>query len=308
MESPPSPSMLQAIGRGTVIALVVFGLPCLLVVRFYDELKAWSDGLSGLPILHTMQNDFKSGVEVVGTNFAATLKAFYADTTLSEVMGDKRPPDRRWQPKLATAYWDRAAVANELRETLSRRNQANARAYLDYVEQYRPLALEEMAEAKIPASVTLAQGILETNAGRAFLARKANNHFGIKCRSKAGFRRGGISDDDFTPHSLAVDCVQMTDDYVWDRFEVYDSPHESYRRHSLLLHENRYRWMLRAYEVGGLYTIPRKLYGRTEVPYYAAWCVGLKSSGYATAPNYAETLTMIIETYQLWKIDYELLL
>ncbi len=308
MDTHPPPSILHAIGRGTFIALVVFGLPCWLVVRFYDDLKAWSNDLSDLPILHTMKNDFKSGVEVVGINFAAKLKAFYADTALSETVGEILLPDGGWQPGLGPAYWDRARVEAELRETLSRRNQANARAYLDYVERYRSLALEEMAQAKIPASVTLAQGILETNAGRAFLARKANNHFGIKCRSRAGFRRDGIRDDDFTSHRLAVDCVQMTDDYVWDRFEVYDSPRESYRRHSLLLHENRYRWMLRAYKIGGMYAIPRKLYGRSEVPYYAAWCVGLKSSGYATAPNYAETLTLIIETYQLWKIDYELLL
>lgn len=306
----PPPSILYSIGRGAFIALVVFGIPCLIVVRYYDDLKAWSDGLSDLPILHTMRDDFKSGVEVVGTNFADKLQTFYADTSLQSYFTAPSvtagtPP---WRPAAEPAYWNRQTVEAELRQSLSRRNQSNARAYLDYVEQYRPLALEEMAQAKIPASITLAQGILETNAGRAFLARQANNHFGIKCRSKAGFRSGGIHDDDFTPHRLAIDCVQMTDDYVWDRFEVYPSPRESYRRHSLLLHENRYRWMLRAYEIGGMYTIPRKIYGRTEVPYYAAWSVGLKSSGYATAPNYAETLTLIIETYQLWKLDYEVLL
>jgi flagellum-specific peptidoglycan hydrolase FlgJ len=102
--------------------------------------------------------------------------------------------------------------------------------------------------------------------------------------------------------------VQRTDDYEWDRFEVYPSARESYRRHSLLLQGPRYSWMIRQYEIGEEYPIARKLYGKTLVPYYAAWCVGLKQSGYATAKNYAEMITMIIETYQLWKIDYELIM
>jgi flagellum-specific peptidoglycan hydrolase FlgJ len=63
--------------------------------------------------------------------------------------------------------------------------------------------------------------------------------------------------------------------------------------------------MLRRYEVGGIYETPRKIYGHSEVPYYAAWAIGLKSSGYATSRTYAEKLTLIIETYQLWRIDYE---
>ena len=114
-----------------------------------------------------------------------------------------------------------------------------------------------------------------------------------------------MTDEDFDHHSLAIDCVQRTDDYEWDRFEVYPSARESYRRHSLLLQGARYNWMIRQYEIGEEYPIARKLYGKTLVPYYAAWCVGLKQSGYATARLYAEKLTLIIETYQLWKIDYE---
>ena len=163
-----------------------------------------------------------------------------------------------------------------------------------------------MQRSKIPASITLAQGILETNAGRSVLATKGNNHFGIKCRARPGFKRDGvINDNDFDAHSLAIDCMQMHDDYAWDRFEVYPSAKESYRRHSLLLQDKRYGWMLHKYEVGGIYKSPKPLFGYDEVPYYAAWCVGLKQSGYATAPLYAEKLTMIIETYQLWKVDYE---
>jgi flagellum-specific peptidoglycan hydrolase FlgJ len=100
----------------------------------------------------------------------------------------------------------------------------------------------------------------------------------------------------------------MTDDYVWDRFEVYPGPRESYRRHSLLLCEQRYRWMFGAYDIGGKYVLPNSPFGSREIPYFAAWALGLKRSGYATSPVYAQTLAFIIETYQLWKIDYEMIM
>ena len=63
--------------------------------------------------------------------------------------------------------------------------------------------------------------------------------------------------------------------------------------------------MLHKYEVGGVYSLSKPIFGHSEAPYYVAWCLGLKQSGYATARHYAEKLTLIIETYQLWKIDYE---
>lgn len=303
--------MFQSLGRGVFIALMVVALPGMLVVIFYDEIDAWRKGILDMPVFHTLKNDFRTGTELVGTTFAAHLKTFYADT-LPEIeegatLTVAETTFSDFNPDISRKYWSRSAVEQDLSAHLASKHRSNAQAYLNYVEQHRAAALAEMQKFKIPACVTLAQGLLETNAGRAFLARKANNHFGIKCRTKPGFRNGGIRDDDFYTHSLAVDCVQLHDDYAWDRFEVYPSARESFRRHSLLLSEKRYRWMLSAYPIGGVYAIPRKLYGQTSVPYYAAWCVGLKSSGYATAPNYAETLTLIIETYQLWKIDYEIL-
>jgi len=303
--------MFESIGRGVFIALMVIALPGLIVVLFYDEIDAWSKGISGMPVFHTLKKDFQTGTELVGTTFAAHLKTFYSDS-LPEINEDAELTTEQrtiedFHPDNLKQFWGRNAVEQDLTAHLASKHRPNAKAYLDYVDQHREAALAEMQRYKIPASVTLAQGLLETNAGRAFLARKANNHFGIKCRTRPGFRNGGIRSDDFYPHSLATDCVQLHDDYAWDRFEVYPSARESFRRHSLLLSEKRYRWMLSAYPIGGIYTIPRKLYGQTSVPYYAAWCVGLKSSGYATAPNYAETLTLIIETYQLWKIDYEML-
>ncbi len=96
---------------------------------------------------------------------------------------------------------------------------------------------------------------------------------------RSGFRRDGrINDADFDFHSLAVDCMQMADDYTWDRFEVYQTAQDSYRRHSQLLQDRRYGWMLHRYEVGGVYHIDKAIYGQTEVPYYAAWSVGLRKT------------------------------
>ena len=291
---------LYAFGKGTIYALVVFTIPCMLVVWFYDDIKARVDGIAELPVFHEMTRDFRTGVELAGGQFQVQLKAFYADSLNTSPLSSRS--------KQKNGYWDRGTVEKLLTERMSRGYHRNILAYLEYIDTYRDLAAAEMRRTGIPASVTLAQGLLETDAGRSILCQKGNNHFGVKCRTRPGFRRDGqITDSDFDNHSLAIDCMQMKDDYAWDRFEKYSQPAHSFRRHSLLLQDRRYGWMLRQYEIGGIYTIPRKLYGQTEVPYYAAWAVGLKTSGYATSRTYAEKLTLIIETYQLWKIDYELI-
>jgi flagellum-specific peptidoglycan hydrolase FlgJ len=292
-------SCLQSFGRGSVLALLLFVIPALLVLRYRDDIEAYRAGLTDLPVFQQLSNDFKTGAEIAGAAFAAELREFYADSSTTAFPQRKRVASGK-------QYWHRAQVEARLREKLGRRFQSDMLRYLDYVEQYREMAVAEMLRSKIPASVTLAQGILETNAGRSVLATKGNNHFGIKCRARPGFRRDGVIDDrDFESHSLATDCMQMHDDYAWDRFEVYPSAKESFRRHSILLQDRRYGWMLRSYEIGGIYPVSKTIFGQREVPYYAAWCVGLKQSGYATARLYAEKLTLIIETYQLWKIDYE---
>ncbi len=300
-QTDSSSGCLQAFGRGSFIALLVVAIPCFLVLRYRNDIEARLTGLSDMPVFQQLSNDFLSGAEIAGTTFAAELRAFYADSSLQLL---SKPTFVR-----KNTYWERDQVESHLRAKMGRKFQANALRYLDYVEQYRDLAEMEMQRSKIPASITLAQGILETNAGQSVLATKGNNHFGIKCRARSGFRKDGIiNDQDFSAHSLAIDCMQMHDDYAWDRFEVYPSAIESFRRHSLLLQEQRYRWMLASYEVGGVYSIKKEIFGQSQVPYYAAWCVGLKQSGYATARYYAEKLTLIIETYQLWRIDYEVVL
>lgn len=300
--------MFYGIGRGVFLALLLIALPGYLVIKFYDHIEGPLAGIADLPVYEQWQDNFKSGADEVGGLFASKLREFYrADT--SSTFYKPHNEDEEAVPRTRTKFWKRDAMAEHLAATLPTRKQGNVQAYLDYIEKYKGVALAEMRRTKIPASVTLAQGLFEGNAGRGFLAAEANNHFGVKCQLQPGYRRDGrMTDDDFDHHSLAIGCVQRTDDYVWDRFEVYPSPRESYRRHSLLLQSQRYNWMIGAYEIGEMYPISRKLYGKDTVPYYAAWCVGLKQSGYATAKNYAEMITMIIETYQLWKIDYELIM
>ncbi|MCB0557645.1 MAG: glucosaminidase domain-containing protein [Phaeodactylibacter sp.] len=139
-----------------------------------------------------------------------------------------------------------------------------------YVEQYAPAALKEMREYGIPASITLAQGLLESNAGDSRLSRESQNHFGIKCRRKC---RG-------------CTCRNYTDDDIYDMFRVFDSPGESYREHSVLLTSARYKHLLKL--------------RKTD---YKKWAHGLKKAGYATDKRYAEKLIQIIEFLDLGRYD-----
>lgn len=137
---------------------------------------------------------------------------------------------------------------------------------LQYVARYAAEAQQEMRDHGIPASITLAQGLLESNAGDSRLSRESNNHFGIKCRSKC---RG-------------CTCRNYTDDDIYDMFRVFEQPLESYQEHSKLLTSKRYRHLLNL--------------GRRN---YKDWAHGLKKAGYATDKRYAEKLIRIIENLEL---------
>ena len=139
----------------------------------------------------------------------------------------------------------------------------------DYVDKFLDIALREQREHGILASITLAQGLLESNAGDSRLARESLNHFGIKCRRKC---RG-------------CTCRNYHDDDIYDMFRVFTSPEESYREHSTLLNGARYRGL--------------KQYGTD----YKKWAYGLKKAGYATDKRYAEKLILIIETLKLYQYD-----
>lgn len=144
----------------------------------------------------------------------------------------------------------------------------NAR-YQQYIDQYKDLAIAEMLQWNIPASITMAQGLLESGAGNSELSRKGNNHFGIKCHGWAG--RTTYHDDD-----EKQEC-----------FRAYDNVYESYEDHSRFLSTSpRYK---------RLFSLKR-----TD---YKGWARGLKACGYATNPRYAELLIDIIECYDLQALD-----
>lgn len=143
-------------------------------------------------------------------------------------------------------------------------------AYQTYIERYAPIAVEQMERYGIPASITLAQGLLESAAGQSSLARKANNHFGIK----VGMNWTG-------PYVL------KDDDYKDERFRKYRSAEESYEDHSVFLRS------------GQRYASLFKL----KPTDYKGWAHGLKSAGYATNPHYAQQLIHLIESYDLASYD-----
>lgn len=142
--------------------------------------------------------------------------------------------------------------------------------YEDYIECYSGMAVEQMREYGIPASITLAQGLLESGAGRSTLAREGNNHFGIKCHNE------------WTGRSML-----RNDDAPDECFRVYDSAAESFRDHSLFLRRKRYAELF-----------------DLDPSDYSGWARGLKRCGYATDPNYADRLISIIELYSLYNYDY----
>jgi len=142
---------------------------------------------------------------------------------------------------------------------------------LDYIARYHGLAQKHMKKHKIPASITLAQGILESNSGFSRLAIYNNNHFGIKCFSKTCSRGH---------------CTNYTDDSHKDFFRVYQSVSGSYEGHSRLLKKQRYR----------------KLF-KLKITDYKGWAHGLRAAGYATDKRYAYKLIGIIERFKLYKYD-----
>lgn len=145
-------------------------------------------------------------------------------------------------------------------------------SYDQYIKDYSEMAVGQMLKYKVPASITLAQALIESGAGKSRLATKANNHFGIKC---SGNWRG--------PYIL------VDDDRPNEKFRVYRSAYESYEDHSLFLRNNR------------RYAFLFKL-KRTD---YKSWAKGLKKAGYATNPRYSTMLINIIERYDLDQYDKE---
>ncbi|HHB79143.1 MAG TPA: hypothetical protein ENK85_07915 [Saprospiraceae bacterium] len=146
----------------------------------------------------------------------------------------------------------------------------NTKICTNYVRRFAKVARAEMHKYGIPASITLAQGLLESDAGGSLLSRRNNNHFGMKCFSRK-CKKGH--------------CSNFTDDSHKDFFRIYKNSWQSYRAHSKLLMGKRYRHL--------------KKYGKD----YKKWAFGLRKAGYATDPKYAQKLIAIIDALHLYEFD-----
>ena len=141
---------------------------------------------------------------------------------------------------------------------------------LDYIDKYSDIAIKEMKRTGVPASITLAQGILESNAGQSVLATKGNNHFGIKCHN-----------------DWKGKTMKMDDNAPKECFRVYPNAEASFRDHSdFLRSRDRYTSLFELKQTD-----------------YKGWARGLKKAGYATDPGYADKLITLIEDYELYRFD-----
>lgn len=143
-------------------------------------------------------------------------------------------------------------------------SQALSARYLEYIERYKAIALEHQRDYGVPAAITLAQGLLESNAGQSYLARRGNNHFGIKCYSWKG------------------PVVEYDDTLKHNCYRNYGCPEDSFLDHAKFLKGKRY---------SSLYDL--------DVSDYQGWAIGLRACGYAEDPDYARKLISIIEQYEL---------
>ena len=137
-----------------------------------------------------------------------------------------------------------------------------------YIDQYAEYAMEQMRRYGIPASVTLAQGIIESAEGKSMLSRTANNHFGVKGEFNGQY-------------------VRADDDKPNEKFKKYDNVGQSYEDHSKVLMADRYQKYTR----------------NLSADDYKGWAAGIKAGGYATAKNYVSTIVGVIEGANLQKYD-----
>ncbi|MFT5715531.1 MAG: flagellum-specific peptidoglycan hydrolase FlgJ [Flavobacterium sp.] len=172
--------------------------------------------------------------------------------------------------KVATVEQDKEE--DEIIESTSR-TIVSTDVVANYIAQYKSIAMSNMKIYGIPASIILAQGILESGAGRGDLANRANNHFGIKC------------------HDWTGESVKHDDDASQECFRKYNDASESFKDHALFL-TGRGRY-------SRLFSLPKGD--------YQSWAKGLRSAGYATDPRYPEKLISYIQRYDLWKFDSQVL-
>jgi flagellum-specific peptidoglycan hydrolase FlgJ len=200
--------------------------------------------------------------------------AFVEELSITPLVFDKSPakaPAKKWNStdfkNLSFVLSPGFAAQKGVDAAIVKEKTDNCRKY---VERFAATAISEMKQFGIPASITLAQGLIETDAGGSRLATDSNNHFGIKCRSKCRH----------------CTCRNYSDDDVYDMFRVFDTAWESFREHSKLLQIDRYKNL--------------KKLGASD---YEGWARGLKKAGYATDKNYDKKLIQIIEALDLHQFD-----
>lgn len=160
-------------------------------------------------------------------------------------------------------------VADKKVETVSKKSLQNPK-HLAYIQRFEQVAAAEMTKYGIPASIQMAQALVESGAGKSKLATKNNNHFGIKCFSKK---------------CTKGHCANFSDDHHKDFFRKYNTAWDSWRDHSKFIVEGKYKDLL------------------AHRDDYKAWARGLSKHGYATDPAYADKLIATIELYDLHKLD-----
>ncbi len=183
---------------------------------------------------------------------------------MAQEVAIKETDEGGWFSKLSSLLEKKDYFADEPSDD------AETRRVKDYIRRFKDLAIQEKEKYGIPASIKMAQGIVESNSGASALSQKNNNHFGIKCFSRT-CKKGH--------------CTNFGDDSHKDFFRKYGSSWDSWRAHSELIVQNKYKTLLK--------------HGDN----YEKWAHGLKKLGYATAKHYDQTLIGIIEKYHLDELD-----
>jgi flagellum-specific peptidoglycan hydrolase FlgJ len=238
------------------LVAVLFSLILLLKIDFTYSLNIVDDA-----------NNLKSDERVFGFAYLHDLKKPDIKTSEVKKVDQKTKINKDEKPKKSA---DKERLGENSEFAPSNPDKLDKFTTEEYIKKYKSIAISEMKRTRVPASITMAQAIIESASGNSRLARQINNHFGIKCHSR-NCKKGH--------------CMNYSDDSHKDFFRKFNTPEESYRAHSAVVLKERYTSLLR---------------GRKD---YKAWAYALQNGGYATGKKYAAKLIRVIEMYNLHKLD-----
>jgi len=326
---------VKGIFGGILFIAVLYG-------GLYLHQHQWERWEGEFPVIQELTNTYQLGLQTLGNFPLQKIQQFYtlesSVPTFSEIQFEDNNSEGL-TPKgelIVNSTWHRSDVREKLLQAGFQKGKLRkAEKILDYVERYKRTAMWDMYQSGVPASIKLAQAILESGAGNSKLARRSNNHFGIKALpSKRGRAKiqaqkfDDLRDEDFVPKFPAIGVYNTWDDHPYDRFEKYQSVSDSYQRHTQLLTRpcttgkiGCYNWIWQTFPVGKNHDItaaaqkyypsskilaPNFFDGQTDLPYYAACAAALKMAGYATSKTYHKKIAFLVETYELWRFDLDL--